>query len=397
MLRRTTLKNDRWNMSCRTFLSLLMAAGFAPGLEITSAIAGPQPEQGQRSRDAISSKGSLTSKPALENVIDLTDSIAGYFYAIDTDPSGNVLAFGYYDSIRLYGLNKGKRLDRLKQDNDHDLKYLTYSADGKAIGTRRYEDTRAVIFNLSNGSIHTLMRPGYGRIDDNSAAGLAFSNKGDKAAVAICYFTNPEHPSSSGTSGWVDIYSTQTGRWLKRIGAGGSGCGARVICFAQNDRVIVTACNSEPKPPAPQSSYLSIWDIATGKIIRKVMLEQPLKSLVPSPDGKLVAACSGASDKVTLMQLETSKQLAALKGRCVAFSSDSKLLTTGSADGMIRIWALKDDHEFNKPTIIKAPSPVDFVKMSGDGTRLIAEAMATSGKSKSGLKILVWRLGPAGK
>jgi WD40 repeat protein len=107
------------------------------------------------------------------------------------------------------------------------------------------------------------------------------------------------------------------------------------------------------------SSYVIVWDMHTGgQIYILEGHEQPITSLSWSPDAALLASGSGAAPNefgahgydhgtfngmVLVWDALTGERVAHLQGhtaevQAVAFSSDSSLLASGSADGTVIFW-----------------------------------------------------------
>jgi WD40 repeat protein len=135
------------------------------------------------------------------------------------------------------------------------------------------------------------------------------------------------------TASWdrtVRLWDVKTGRELRRFAVPGGGSGAAV---APNGKLVVSG---------DMDATLIFWDAATGRELhRTAKLENTIFTIVFSPDGRLVAAQSG--DALRLWDAATRKELHWLslpKGgaRPLAFTPDGKALAAGCGDGTVRLW-----------------------------------------------------------
>lgn len=132
-----------------------------------------------------------------------------------------------------------------------------------------------------------------------------------------------------------------------------------------------------------------IWDVETGKLVREL---PGGVSITVSPDGKFLASASTSITVVSLGQDATTVELAEPDTfvECLSWNRDSKRLTAGYRDGMIRIWDVaqkKVDRDFKSGFAI-----VSHVSWSPDGKKLAA--------SRDGYGIAIWfgekRVAPKG-
>jgi len=92
-----------------------------------------------------------------------------------------------------------------------------------------------------------------------------------------------------------------------------------------------------------------LWDIPSHRLAGTVPIPggTSLDGIVISPDGKLLAEVSGASDKVYLWNLSTRQEVAVItdpggKGTAFAtFSPDGKTLAIGDSNGSTYLWKIQ--------------------------------------------------------
>jgi serine/threonine protein kinase len=94
---------------------------------------------------------------------------------------------------------------------------------------------------------------------------------------------------------------------------------------------------------------VQLWEVQTGKPIRRFDPPHSILALAFSPDGR--RALSGSSDTfVRLLDVETGRELCRYQGhtkavRAVAFSPNGRLALSGGADGTVRLWQVPRDGE----------------------------------------------------
>src|SRR5207302_858402 len=88
---------------------------------------------------------------------------------------------------------------------------------------------------------------------------------------------------------------------------------------------------------------LRIWDAEKGQLFALRDLEDFVRSIAFSPDGRRVALGTNGDPTVRVRDAETGKELLTLRGHegevcCVAFSPDGRRIASGSEDKSVRIW-----------------------------------------------------------
>ncbi len=105
---------------------------------------------------------------------------------------------------------------------------------------------------------------------------------------------------------------------------------------------------------APDDEAIKIWEVASGTLLRQMThAERYWTSVAFSPDGKLLAAgtrnynlpqADPGQATLQLWEVETGKLLHWWSHPTdvtkVAFSHDGKLLISGAADGLVRLWGI---------------------------------------------------------
>ena len=108
---------------------------------------------------------------------------------------------------------------------------------------------------------------------------------------------------------------------------------------------------------------IRLWELASGKEVATLEgHEESTHGLAFSPDGKLLASCSGGSQiindqTVRVWDLTTGRELRRLEGHCgtvnaVAFAHDGRSVVSGSEDATALVWDvshLKDNSKTDEP------------------------------------------------
>ncbi len=108
---------------------------------------------------------------------------------------------------------------------------------------------------------------------------------------------------------------------------------------------------------------IHIWELASGQEVATLEgHEESTRGLAFSPDGKLLASCSGGSptindQTVRVWDLATSRERRRFEGHCgavnaVAFTPDGRSIVSGSEDATALVWDvsdLKDDSKTDEP------------------------------------------------
>jgi len=108
---------------------------------------------------------------------------------------------------------------------------------------------------------------------------------------------------------------------------------------------------------------VQIWDVATGELLQTIEKQHKVEfdfSIALSPNGQLLAVSEGE-----LFDLQTGSEKYHLSyGKTLTFSSDSKILASGTSDGTI-LWDLETGDQL-LPNLIGGISPGETTPFSAD-------------------------------
>src|SRR5262249_42547950 len=128
--------------------------------------------------------------------------------------------------------------------------------------------------------------------------------------------------------------------------------GVMQLAASADGRFLATCGNH-----AVNASDLRLWDLNTGRELRRFPVHLQMKHYpVFSPDGRWLAAATGrrgvpnASGEVHVWEVASGRLLGIFAGHeeevtALAFSSDSRVLATGSRDRTVRLWDLASRQE----------------------------------------------------
>ncbi len=141
----------------------------------------------------------------------------------------------------------------------------------------------------------------------------------------------------------VTLWDVQSGMWQMTLeGHGGaffmiwaeqSGC-VNGLAFSPDGKVLATAS---------ADWSVKLWDIAEGKIKRRLKHNSPALAVAFSPDGKMVASVASKEMVVKLWDAQTGALKRTLSGHmanveCVTFSPDGATLASGGVGASLILW-----------------------------------------------------------
>jgi WD40 repeat protein len=246
-----------------------------------------------------------------------------WVYAVAFSPDGKqALCTGNEFWVWLWDLESGKVLG---QHTKHVLKVETvaFSPDGKQ--TVSASADRVAIWDLQKMAARTAPP------EDLRCTGRAAQFLPDNRGVLI-----------GGEGLW--LWDSQTGKKIRTF-EGTPEHGFKTIyvsclAVAPDGRHALTGSAAYPVP-----NSLWLWDVATGREVRKFRGHRgEIRSVAFAPDGK-TAASAGTDNMVRLWDVATGRELWCFEGHTdtvwsIAFSPDGRHLLSGG-DVTMRLWALK--------------------------------------------------------
>lgn len=285
------------------------------------------------------------------------------------------------------------------------------SPDGSSVALANADNTIRLHDAATGKELHRF------KTHPNGTIALAFAPDGKVLA------------SRGGTDNIIRLYDVAAGRELRQIAmrkgrgsvnanrvelivgmGGGSGGGGAGLAFSPDGKLIVAPGPGGRRP----GNALLVFDVASGKELRKIELSQSITSMAFSPDGRTLAT-ENADRTITLWEIASGKKRVALGNPAskqprqtnativtavfdndgadfgsnepagpigLAFSPDGRALAVRGADRSIRVWDVSAGKEVGRfkghsgriETVAFAPDGQTLASGASDTTLLIWDA-----------------------
>ncbi len=236
------------------------------------------------------------------------------------------------------------------------------SPDSQTLAVASRSDTRSALtlWNLAAGTRRiTLLK----------------SEPGVPQASAIAFSNNSQQIFAGLSNGRIQVWETAQGKSLRSWVAHAEG--VRAIALSSDGKIVVSGGDRT----------LKVWDASTGSLLRTLQLtageSQPvLKSVQISPDNQRLAVATGRT--IQLWNLGTGQLIKVAVSiteqnqaayspslpLSMAFSPDSRLLTTLDTDNTIKGWNASNGARYI--TFPRQPSPAQAIAFSLNEQTLIS-------------------------
>jgi RNA polymerase sigma factor (sigma-70 family) len=251
--------------------------------------------------------------------------------------------------------------------------------DGKALVTGSCEGT--VLWNLASGKpLRSFdVEHGYARAAAISPDGKTLITATELQTPVV---TNGVHGIRSGREDFLRVWDVETGKEVRQLG---KQPWVRSLVFSPNGKLLGTTSDSWS---------IQVWDIATEKRITIYELQSVKAShydvLAFSPDSNLLAA-GDLEGGVQIWDIATRKEVRRFPGHrswitATAFSPNGKTLLSASGDQSLRLWDVPTGKLLHE--IRGHRDEVRAAAFSPDGKRIASASADTN--------ILVWDLAALG-
>jgi WD40 repeat protein len=273
-------------------------------------------------------------------------------------PDGRTALSGSEDATLLvWDLASGKPIQRLA-GHTGEVNSVAFSPDGRT-ALSGSEDTTLLVWDLASGKPIQRLAGHTGEVNS-----VAFSPDG-RAAL------------SASEDKTVILWDLGTGVELR--GFVGHTDAVTTVAFSPDGRTALSGAGNTLTPSSSMDTSLILWDIATGRPIRRFLGHtQTVWAAAFSPDGH--RALSGAADtKLLLWDLESGAQIRSFTDHTgdvfsVAFSPDGRTALSGSRDTRLGVWNLATGRSF----FLRHGASIRATVFSPDGQHILSGSSDTN-------------------
>ncbi len=287
----------------------------------------------------------------------------GPVWSVAFAPDGQTVASASDDgSVRLWDPRTGDETRRLARQPGG-VGAVAFSPDGKLLATGG--GCRTVrIFDARTGKVLHALPP-----DEDGTTLIAplFFSQDSKLLFAGPGTVGPlcerKWPPKAGHT--FRVWDVATGRLLRRFG----GIDAYTpAALSPDGKLLATGRLS--------TSAVTLLDIATGNEVRRLQVDpkRTLSALAFAPDGKTLAIAQGG--ELLLHEVITGRARVRLAGHlghqvyALAFSPDGRLLASGSGDATIKLWDVGTGQE--RARLVGHTSSVEAIAFDPSGKLLVS-------------------------
>jgi WD40 repeat protein/uncharacterized membrane protein len=180
--------------------------------------------------------------------------------------------------------------------------------------------------------------------------------------------------AATGETGTVVVWDILTGKEVRRLQPPNP---VVSIAFSPDKRYLATGSGATGMyPPTPQNNAAVLWDLATGLAVGRMQHEDVVREVVFSSNGGKLAAFDGKN--VQMMQAPSGAQLGLLAHTrtvlAMAFSPNAPILATSTNDGNIHLWNVDSGTEASP---LRADPLATGIAFSRDGKQLALTGTVT--------------------
>jgi WD40 repeat protein len=328
---------------------------------------------------------------------------------------GKYLATSAGDTVRWWDVTTGKQVREFR-GHPYGVECLAISPDGKVLasgsndGTFRLWDVatgleiccvqghvldiRSIAFSPNGKTLATAGRDARIRLWDAGTRKKTQELEGHTSRIfSVAFSPDGKLLASGGEDQTLRLWDISTGRevWKREAHT----FWVRSVVFSPDSKTLVSS---------GWDKAIRLWSVADGKETGQLQAEQSDMKLVFSPDGKILISCSWDPQSLCFWDLATGKIIRRLQSQpwarsiaqSIALSPDGKNLALGGNDGIVHLWdvatgkeiRLFGGHRGAVRTIVFRPGE-EVITGAEDGTARRWNAMT----GKETQKILVQEIG----
>jgi WD40 repeat protein len=215
---------------------------------------------------------------------------------------------------------------------------------------RRFEGHQGPVFHLAVSSDGKRLVSSGGdktaRVWDVNTGETVQTFTAPQPLLASAFSRDGKHVLSGGgpeftkKGSYVGMWDVATGKEVRRFG----GHDKQVVAVGMGP-------GNDTAVSASMDGTMRKLDLDSGRLVRKLVAHEPgVRALAVSPNGKWALSCGHLDEPVRLWDLESSKEVMTFKKHTVAamaaaFSSDGKRLLLADTDASVHLWDMDTGKE----------------------------------------------------
>jgi len=291
-------------------------------------------------------------------------------YSLAFSPDGSTIASGSeWGTVKLWEIDgSGTPFQSFSGQNQNEVYALAFSPDGQEIAVGAFGNDALKLWNVSDGK---LLRTLKGRMDGVNS--VIFSQDGQTLILGT---------NNSG----VQLWRISDGAYLRTIGKS-----VQIISIAISPDGQTLAAFNGGLP-------ITLWRISDGTLIRNLNIKGVRMSgqgnISFNKNGQTLALAMNFFDNdIAIWQASDGSLLKSLEWgdhdfiSSISYSPDGKILASGSANGKINLWNVRDGKLL---TTLENPAGVNSLVFSPDNRILASESQSKNGSGSIENTIRLW-------